>query len=506
MFVTHLSTDLHLDIASFLDDNDKVVFGSCCVRFYKDLLLNHLRRLKRSTSNFLNEYESNEETREKFTKYIHFPERQVHISVPMTDNAISFPFRRLYYLFVEMKLQQHYLQQIEKIHTLDLSIDSTQEYAELLFLPERLGIKHLYISIYGDGVLSALPVMPSCSLEILTLNGPCLTLPTNFYGVISQLHELNLSSLDCVSDVSMFVNIKKISFCCCHNIIDIKPLQTIADVTIEDCRGIIDYRNALTYSHHISIKATQVEAVIDVSCFKAVKTLKVTVSDKTTVLGSLAKTSSFSLKRLTIGGNLHRLFTDFNYLQELTVTGVPLLSKVDMFGCIPVLRLFALKNVESLDGLGYDEDISNRLRNRSVTISRLGKVQDFTPLNTIPFVDIINCVGLCDLSQVKDVKKLIIRYCHNILEPSVPLNNENITLAGDIPDNLLLHLTNVKELDVSLVEIDDLSGLETSKNLERIVLPNDWNEQETAGWEMLKQDYLKFEYDRDATIYVKKVR
>ncbi len=175
-----------------------------------------------------------------------------------------------------------------------------------------------------------------------------------------------------------------------------------------------------------------------------------------------------------------------------------------MFGCIPVLRLFSLQNVDSLDGLGYDEDISKRLRNRSVTVSRLGKVEDFTPLNTIPFVDIRDCVRLRDLSQVKDVKNLIIRNCRNILQPSGSLHNENLLLAGELPDDLLLCMSKVKELDLSFFERGDLKGLETLKSLERIVLPSYWGEQETAGWKMLKQDYMKFKYDLDTIIYVKK--
>lgn len=34
---------------------------------------------------------------------------------------------------------------------------------------------------------------------------------------------------------------------------------------------------------------------------------------------------------------------------------------------------------------------------------------------------------------------------------------------------------------------------QAGKNLERIVLPKDWDEQETARGKMLKQDYMKFE-------------
>ncbi len=331
MLVTHLLTELHLHIASFLEENEKLMFGSCCMSFSKDLLPNHLRRFKiESSSNLLNDFESNEDIRARFAKNVHFPGRQVYAYVPLSLGA-SFPFPRVHYLDIEMdQLQKHLLRQLEKIHTLDLSINSTIEYPELFFLPDRLGIKHLYISIYGSEILSSLPVIPSHSVKTLKLRGPCLALPTKFNDVLSHLHEINFSQLECVSDVSMFANIRKISFYACHNIIDITPLQTIPEITIEDCRGIVDYRNALTYSHHIAIKATNEDAIIDVSCFKTVKTLELSPAYKSTVLNSLTDTHLY-LKRVTIQGDLHRLFTDFSHLQELTVSSSPSLTKVNVW-------------------------------------------------------------------------------------------------------------------------------------------------------------------------------
>lgn len=512
MTVSHLSSDLYLGIASFLDDNEKIVFGSCCVGFYKDLLLNHLRRFViGKKSDFLTDLERKEETRDRFTKCIPFPERQVHFYVPKSYRASSLPVPRIYYLNTAIEKLQKLLSQqppqIEKVHTLDLNIDSTKNYPELLCLGESLGLKHLYISIFGWKELPSLPLILSPSLETLILRGPCLALPTGFEDIFSHLHEVSLSDIECVSDVRMFVNLKKICFHSCPNITDITPLQAIPEIEIEFCKGIVDYRNALTHSHRITIKSLIASAVIDVSYFKAVRSLVLIVPyNATSILNSLPETpASTRLTRLTITGQLHDLFHDaLNHLQELTLSSSTTLTRVDMFGCIPIVRLFDLNNVESLDGLGYSEDISKGLRNRSVTISQFRKVQDFTPLNTIPIVEISHCDGFRDISQVKDVKTLIIRYCDELLQPSLPLNNESITLAGEMPDNLLLSLPNVKEVDLSFVRGENLQGLEPLKNLERIVISSYWNEQDTAGWDMLRQDYLKFHYDKDTTIYVKK--
>lgn len=160
MNLLNWSTDLHLEIASFLDDNGKAAFGSCCARFYNELLLNYLRRVKiPSISNFLNDFESNEDTRERFAKYIHSPELQAHVHVPMYHSATTFPLPRVHDLAIMMD-QTHLLRQIEKIHTLYLGIDFSQEYSKL-FLPESLGIKTLCLSNHGDKALSSVPVFAS---------------------------------------------------------------------------------------------------------------------------------------------------------------------------------------------------------------------------------------------------------------------------------------------------------------------------------------------------------
>lgn len=77
-------------------------------------------------------------------------------------------------------------------------------------------------------------------------------------------------------------------------------------------------------------------------------------------------------------------------------------------------------------------------------------------------------------------------------------------MAGELPNNILLSMAYAKELDLRFVPGDALKGLETLKNLEKIVISSYRNEQETAGWEMLKQDYMKFKSDLDTIIYVKK--
>ncbi len=263
----------------------------------------------------------------------------------------------------------------------------------------------------------------------------------------------------------------------------------------------------MTYSHRIKISSPNLKAVIDVSCFKAVKSLTLEVGPTRLSSSSPINVSS-TLTRLRIGGNIQPFVNCFDHLRELTVRSSEVVKKVDIFGCIPILRLFYLFNVDSLVGLGYDDDVTNKRRNREVLIFGLDKVKDFTPLNTIPIVTIGNCEGFVDLGQVKDVKNLSIWDCSNILPPLVPMKAEQVTLTGTIKHSLLLHFANVKVLNISQVSGSNkwsLEGLESLVHLERVDIfrTTSWKEQESKVW-VRWEDYSKNIPGLHYVIYVKK--
>lgn len=379
-----------------------------------------------------------------------------------------------------------------------------------LILTKNYGIKNLTIFNYGVSV-DSLPIFPPRSLESLTWRGPCLIPHSRFNDAFSHLYELELIDVDAVSDVRMFVKIKKLSLFACHNITDITPLQTTRTITIAHCERIMDYRNALTYSHRINIYSWNPNAVIDVSCFRAVKSLSLEAPGMDPLGLSFASDSSpigisSTLIRLRIEGNIQYQIAYFDHLQELTITASKILTKVNALGCIPILGLFNLPNVESLHGLGYDDDGRKGQRNRVVSIFGLEKVKDFTPLNTIPIVAIRRCEGFVDLGQVKDVKNLSVWNCDNIFPPVVPMEAEQVTLGGEIKFNLLSHFPNGKELDLSNVtgvKGRSLEGLETLTKLGRVVVTSSWEEQKTKGWEILREDYSKYVSSHSSIIYVK---
>lgn len=218
------------------------------------------------------------------------------------------------------------------------------------------------------------------------------------------------------------------------------------------------------------------------------------------MLNPLSNTLPTTLKRLTIDRPL--FFVNFNILQELTIEyySKPIMT-VKPFGCIPVLRLH-LKNLLSLDGLGYDENPLNKsLKNKAVTLRDMRLVINLTPLNGVSKVSIIKCSGfsfndLGQLSKVKDLSITSTSYYENSkpLQASIPIMSERITLSGRIADDLLLYCPNVKELDLRDVSGDggrSLLALATLKNLERLVIPSSWFHK---VWNILNRDFMAFPY------------
>lgn len=483
--------------------DEKIRFGSCSIHSKNNLLCNYLREFKIvSARKFFEKYVNNREIRERFHKLIKFPERQLHVYFKNDDlrddencQRSFLPFSKVFYLSADLKLfQEHIYHQLEKVHRLYIEINFPP--VESLVLTMDHGIRNLNLYNATQQTMSS-PVIPPPSLECLTLNGPFSLLPVDGF---SRLHELFLYNNDNVNNVTMLVNIPKLRLHYCNNIVDITPLQRTKDIAITQCDGILDYRNALTYSLRITISHQNPKAVIDVSAFKTVQYLNLD-----SVLHPLPSILPITLRRLVIGRPCFPLVSSFIHLQELFVSSCSVLTKVDYFSCIPTLILKNLENVTSLNGLGYDQDSSKNLKNKKVSLIMMNKIEDFTPLNSVPVVSILYCNGFRDVAQVQNVKDLTIAYCPSHFL-SIPIMCEKITLLGKMNDKILKYFPYVRELRIGSDGERSLEGLETLKNLERIALPSlsCKRRQETRGWEMLQQDYEEVNYNQDTIIYLKK--
>ena len=183
------------------------------------------------------------------------------------------------------------------------------------------------------------------------------------------------------------------------------------------------------------------------------------------------------------------------------------IPNVQPFGCIPVLRL-RLRNLFSLDGLGYDANPLNKnKKNKVVTLQDMQLISDFTPLNGVPKISIIKCKCFNDLGQLSKVKDLSFKSFKGYENPKplhalVPIMSERIALQGKIPNNLLFCCPNVKDLDLRYVSGDgkrSLDALPTLKNLERLVIPSRWSD---IVWDMLNKDFMKFPHISDDLTFI----
>lgn len=226
--IQHLSTDIHLVIASFLDHWSKIYFLSSCTSFYESFIVKNVRVFKiRRTEAFIRRYQEDNSFRERFWRVIKDPHRQIDVIHGNIRNAADFPFTSVYHLESTVELFiNHFSKKLEKVHDLELiSFDPPNE--QLSFQEKDFQLKVLSVAIFADIAEIPLPLLPT-SLSSLTLVG-------NFGGItnevslfFSSLQTLSLANIDCLTDVSLFGKIDSLTLLHCHNITDItSPKQSL---------------------------------------------------------------------------------------------------------------------------------------------------------------------------------------------------------------------------------------------------------------------------------------
>ncbi len=508
-----LPFDIKLFITDFLLHDEKIRFGSCCKSFYQNLVLPPMRIFKRGKVPFFTSYYNDAKLQEKVSQVIKSPEQQLELTISMTIGLRHFPFTVMNSLSCSMtKFITDILPTIDIIYHLKLS-NFILPSNPLSFRREKDGsflpLKSLDMELKGSTVTLDLPPLPP-TLQSLSLDGP-YTNVANEIALLQNLQSLTLYRIDSLTDVSMLGNIPVITFKRCHNITDITPLQNNHTVRIEICVGIKDYRQSFTNTKNLTIELPIKEVLFDFQHCQQLQTLYVESRISIPSLQNISNT----LKRLElfIKGEINLSILNPLTLVELSLQCTNDITSLELFGRIPILYLTTMNQITSLQGLGYDEDSSKNLRNRKVRIELLSNVKDFTPLNTIHTVIIENCTNLTDLTQVKDVKDLSLLYNSNFnMNPNafnIELNAMKLTLGGACVALSLKNLTKLTEIDLSLVEMtltpNYLLGLEDMIHLQRLLLPKVWEDTwKSAGWEILEQDYLIYDYDGDSVLYLRK--
>jgi hypothetical protein len=121
-----------------------------------------------------------------------------------------------------------------------------------------------------------------------------------------------------------------------------------------------------------------------------------------------------SINELNITGALPEAFLAyqslFGNLSSLTVKYCYDYLDISSFGYIKKLCISCCDRIISLEGLGK--------RNKEVEITRLPEVVDFSPLNGIYRVKIIDCSGLTNGKGLENVRHLAIMSCENFSDTS----------------------------------------------------------------------------------------
>lgn len=504
MKIQHIPLDLQLFIASFLNYDERISFGSCCVKFYEDILKENLRYfVVKSHSKFFQQYKTDESIRERFKKALHHSGRSLKLLYPSIDDLEDFPLTEVYHLSTNCdNFLNFFSHKFHKIHS--LTIYNTTSPINPLLLKEdndfyQLKVLNLFFPVSPPIELPQLPP----SLDRLLLSGMFSNITNETFQRFCNLQTLDLAKIDGLTDVSMLGNIPFLRIVNCKNLIDITPLQNNRTVVIKDCVSITNYRNVFTNSQKIWIALPSLEyynllkdsvVCIEFNQLNRIETLALD-SEQNFPFAQLSKNLPVSLRRL----RLTRMLDDydlykFDQLFLLELAHSPTFWNTRLLGRIPRLTLINLSRVKALHGIGYDKDASKNLRNRAVKVMELDSLKDFSSLNTVPRVTISQCKSFKDLRQVKNVKKLTIFNCPKIRKIKVNMYNEHLKLKGPI-EEIFFNYLHVKELDISALltseEGKNLVGLERVKGLRRVTISSDWKEGESIAWEILKRNYLK---------------
>lgn len=508
----HLPSELHLLISTFLSDSDQISFGSSCKSYYWNFVLDYFRIFKiGSASSFFESYAEEEDVRERFHQAVKFPDRQIEIIREENSNRLYpsyFPFKAIKSLHCPInEFNELFSQKLEKIQSLNIH---THFYrlpkSPLSFLRgDGYQIEDLSITYQNYQIPLHLPPYPS-NLRSLYLEGNFANLANDSISLLSNLHTLTFSDIETLIDVTSLGNIPKLILQKCPNLVDITPLTNNQRITISYCRGIMDYRNTLTNAKFIWLNGLSSTVLIDIQHFQKVEDLKLIYQSSNNIF----KNNLVLPKRLKRYESLNVNFPFFSFdsLTELSIQLTSSITNITLFSGIPILCLSQCDQIQSLEGLGYDTDLTKNLRNRKVQLIQMDNIEDFSPLNSIPIVYIKSCHKFQNLEEVKNVKDLTVLDCPLIEDITTEMFCDKLTLPGR-RDKFNFHsLFHVKELELVDWRLEPLkytclNGLETLKNLERIAIPHTWEEGTSEGWQSLKEDYLRFN-NSFHQIYVRK--
>ena len=132
--------------------------------------------------------------------------------------------------------------------------------------------------------------------------------------------------------------------------------------------------------------------------------------------------------------------TYLQYMQNVTIGGNDNITDVSMLGNVLTVNLMGCASLQSLNGLGK--------KNQRVSLSECDLIFDFSPLNTVCTVEIVNCLGFTNSQHVSGVENLLLQSCINLTDVSHLSNVKHLKLikCGNITE--LKNLGRVRTLEI----------------------------------------------------------
>ncbi len=450
--LNNLPEVLQQEILFLLDRSDYIEFVRISRSFYQQWR-NKLAPLKLRRSQNILQFFTLPMMRNKILDLIDDPLKRLQILMN-SETARQFlslkeviPIVSLHYLKTTFScFHKHFMSGMEKIHRLDLYLNSNVDAIKRDKFDEidQIKVKINELSI-ENSPYEYVPTFPS--LQALTLID-CRNITDSGFNihVYENLTHLKLSFCTSIKNVDCLDHIHHVHLELCDSIADISGLNHNHSIIISGCSGIRDYSHSFKYSKFIDVSYMDALCTpINTRYVENVEELKVRYSrllpDVHSIFPFAWDSFPACLRSLTIedDGGL-RSFPP-NQLQQLTLRRCPVFNSLKNLDNINDLTFEELK-LKSVDGLGWG--------NRRVRIIRCHQIKNFVSLSDCKSLEIDDCNNFVDSTGLENVKVLNVRLSSTSIKLIRSLHSVTHLITYE-------EILNNRHLTISLTRLRDLT-------------------------------------------------
>jgi hypothetical protein len=290
------------------------------------------------------------------------------------------------------------------------------------------------LNFIGNDFISDLSCLQS--VERLTVQNFLLYQPSP----MNRLLEVTLIDCQNVRDVRCLSNLKKIRIHNCNSLVDLEPIAQVPFLSITDCEGIEDI-SMLRNKHLIVQDCTTIEIGFH-SRFSACHSS----------IEHLATDAIQSIEQLTALRNLRQLSLTFFKGQQLPLSSVfSRLHSLKICDNCPIVTLHGLENIAVLDVQSAklrSLDLVRPHRIQSLTLRYCRSLTDFSSLQDIKRVVIVECLMFSDAKSLRGVAHVTISRCALLEDVAALSGTSSLSLNSCPKVNSLQGLGEVPSISI----------------------------------------------------------